>query len=152
MKNLTKNIIIAVVIVVVLYIGYVYLNPGSSSSSSSLVVQTNGIATDASGQPLAGQDIVSALMKLDRVQIDLTFFSDPGYLSLQDFSIPIDTSETPGKNDPFAPGRQPDGSRFGAERGDKPEALGDPVQNNEKINKYTKSEIEIRKISKFNLF
>lgn len=103
MKNLTKNIIIAIVVIVVLYMAYVYL-VAPDNSSSSLIVQSNtGVQVDASGQPLVGQDIVTALMQLDQVQIDSSFFSDTSYLSLQDFGIPIDSSQVPGKSDPFTP-------------------------------------------------
>lgn len=73
---------------------------GFTSSSSPAPV----LSTDAVGVATDTQDaqIVSTLLQLQSVTLSGTIFSDPGFLSLQDFTTQVIT-EPVGRPNPFAP-------------------------------------------------
>lgn len=99
MKNQLKNIFLGIVAIALLFVGYVYfLKP---QSDQGLVVSSSGMQVDEQGQPLAGEELVVTLAKMDQVKIDQTFFTSNQYQSLRDFGIDISTWPV-GKTDPFA--------------------------------------------------
>lgn len=96
MKNpsKTKNIIIAVAVILILAAVYFYFQGGSSTGSGSLLT-----ASDASG---VGSSELSLLNQMRSLRIDTSFFKDPAYQSLVDYSVSI-APENVGRPNPFAP-------------------------------------------------
>jgi hypothetical protein len=69
----------------------------TGNSSSQPVLTTSGIATSTQDAQL-----VSTLLQLQAVSLNGTILSDPGFLSLQDFTTQV-VSEPLGRPNPFAP-------------------------------------------------
>ncbi|MDE2037745.1 MAG: hypothetical protein KGI69_00775 [Patescibacteria group bacterium] len=94
MKSSTKTTLIGIAIVVIAAAGYFYVEGGSPAASSTLV------------QSQAGNQVGTAeldlLNQIESLRIDTSLFSDPGYLSLTDYSVQI-PSESVGRPNPFAP-------------------------------------------------
>jgi hypothetical protein len=84
------------VIVVVAAIGYFYLS-GSSAPASSVVLLSSGPNSAAVG----AQDL-ALLQQIQSLKIDTSLFSDPGYLTLRDYSVAIPPVNV-GRPNPFAP-------------------------------------------------
>ncbi|MEO8637663.1 MAG: hypothetical protein ABI430_02045 [Candidatus Taylorbacteria bacterium] len=90
------TIIIGVLIALLLvFIGYKYLNKGTPSTSDAL---------EQSGQPqtLVGKDIIAELQTVNSITMSDTIFRTKTFLSLQDFSRKV-TAEPQGRSNPFAP-------------------------------------------------
>ncbi len=64
-----------------------------------LSVDGTAISTQVQAE---NQEFLRRLAELQRVEIDQTFFSDPRFLSLRDFSRPA-APEPVGRSNPFAP-------------------------------------------------
>jgi hypothetical protein len=96
MSQLTKQIIIAVIIIIVAFVGFKMFFPGSGSGEASLVTEQS-TATFAEGQT-----ILNLLNKLNEVTIDDSVFSNPIFVSLVSFEIPIQ-DQVVGRPNPFLP-------------------------------------------------
>lgn len=72
---------------------YVWL----SMSSGDELLTTSGDDTS----PLS-QELLTTLSQLNSIKLDPTFFTDPAFLSLNDFSTTIPSQNT-GRRNPFAP-------------------------------------------------
>ncbi len=66
-------------------------------SSSDELLSTSGEDTS----PLS-QELLTTLSQLNSIKLDPTFFSDPAFLSLNDFSTTIPAQNT-GRRNPFEP-------------------------------------------------
>lgn len=92
-----SKIIIWVVVIVTLLIGaYFYF-----SSDASLPKTGNLLAQDNSAVVVGG-NILPLLKLIDSLVIDPSFFVDPVYLSLKDYTVNINPQNV-GRADPFAP-------------------------------------------------
>jgi hypothetical protein len=94
MRFLTKNIpMIGIGVVVILAGVYYYMNSGSSA----------GPALTSSDQNVAvSQDLLIALQNLQTIKLDNSVFSDPVFVSLNDFGVTI-PPENVGRSNPFLP-------------------------------------------------
>ncbi len=97
MDYISQHKLLSLVLLVVL-IGAAWWGFTSTNAPSSVV------STDAIGAATGTQDaaIVSTLLQLQAVALSGTIFSDPGFLSLQDFTTQVVT-EPVGRTNPFAP-------------------------------------------------
>lgn len=91
---LVQNKIISGVILILL-LGALWFGL-SSSAAPAPILQTD------TPQNAADQQLVSTLLALRTVNLSGTIFSDPVFMSLQDFSTTIQP-EPAGRTDPFAP-------------------------------------------------
>ena len=82
------------VIVIIAAIAYFYFEGGSSSNSSLEVTSDNNAAV--------GAQVLGLLNQIKSLNIDATFFSNPIFLTLHDFTVPI-PSQNVGRTNPFAP-------------------------------------------------
>ena len=87
-------IIIAVVVIIGVSI-YFYMT-GSAASDSTTLEQTNG-ANNA-----VGANVFQLLSEINSLKIDGTFFNDPSYKALKDFTVAIPPLSI-GRQNPFAP-------------------------------------------------
>jgi hypothetical protein len=94
-KSSSKTLTIVIVVALVGAAVYFYYQGGVSSGSSSLL-QTQSAGADVGSAEL---DLLNQIRSLS---IDSTFFSDPAFQSLQDYSVTIPT-ENVGRPNPFAP-------------------------------------------------
>lgn len=84
--------------ILVLLIGVAWWEFTQSAAPASVITTNNvGNATDTQDA-----QIVSTLLQLQAVTLSGTIFTDPGFLSLQDFTTQV-VSEPIGRPDPFAP-------------------------------------------------
>jgi hypothetical protein len=91
-----KSTIIVIVVLVVAAAAYFYLEGSpSSSSSSSLDQQQTDMGT-------LGTQVLSLLNQTRSLKIDTTLFSDPGYKTLQDYTVDVPQVGV-GRANPFAP-------------------------------------------------
>ena len=98
MTSKTKQIIIAVVIIVIAFVGFKVFFGSTDSGSATL-------ATDAPAttpELIDGQAILILLNRLGQVKLDTSIFSDPIFASLTSFARPI-PNQIPGRKNPFAP-------------------------------------------------
>jgi len=86
----TISVIAAIVIAAIAYFYYT----GSTATSTSLVASTNNAAV--------GSQVLDLLNQIQSLNIDASIFSDPGYKTLRDYSVPIPTVDV-GRPNPFAP-------------------------------------------------
>jgi hypothetical protein len=84
-------------ILVVVILGAVWYEFMGTSSAPAPVLSTTGNATDTQDAQL-----VTTLLELQAVTLSGTILSDPGFLSLQDFTTQV-VSEPVGRPNPFAP-------------------------------------------------
>ena len=92
-----KLIFIIVVLLVVFGVWY-----GLSQSAPEAPLLATSAPTGSPTQDGADQQLVSTLLALRAVTLNGSIFSDPAFLSLQDFSTTI-TPEPVGRDNPFAP-------------------------------------------------
>lgn len=95
MDLISKHKLMSLLILVVL-IGAAWWEFTGSTPAPILSTQS---ADDSNSQD---SEIVSTLLQLQAVSLSGTILSDPGFLSLQDFTTQI-VSEPLGRPDPFAP-------------------------------------------------
>lgn len=95
MSNLLKNLLIALGLAVVLFIGYIAF----FRSSDDDVLLTSD---DAQRAELESQELLSTLNEIKLIDVEGTILSDPLFLSLRDFRIPLG-DEPAGRANPFAP-------------------------------------------------
>ena len=89
-----KNVLIAIALACVLYLGYMYF--GSSADDAALVSSTpeDEIAVD--------RELLQLLSQIKQIRLDASLFESPIFKSLEDYSQTI-PSEAVGRANPFAP-------------------------------------------------
>ena len=95
---LQNKFVIGAIIIGFVVMGWFILSSSTSTSSSTSIVQ--GTSSDASS--VSGVDLVQALTSLQNVNLDNSFFTNPVFASLKDYSRQV-TNEPVGRHDPFAP-------------------------------------------------
>lgn len=97
MNSKTKQIIIALVIIVAAFVAYNMFFVSDDTSSGALV-------SDNQNQPqlVDGQVILSLLNKLDKVDLDDSIFSNKTFISLQSFKRELE-GQVSGRQNPFMP-------------------------------------------------
>ncbi len=92
-----KSLIWIAIVVFVIFIAYfMFRNPTAPESSSLL---SNTVSPQANA---ASTRILSLLNQIESLKIDTTFFKNPAYQSLVDFSVEIPELNV-GRPNPFAP-------------------------------------------------
>jgi hypothetical protein len=84
------------IIIIVAVLGYFYFY-GSSAPAASGLVQSSPSDSDA-----VGAQVLTLLNQIQSLKIDTSIFSDPGFLTLRDYSVAI-PPESVGRSNPFAP-------------------------------------------------
>jgi hypothetical protein len=97
MNQMTKQIIIAVVIIIVAFVGYNMFFVSDDPTDTALV--QDGSSTS---EFVDGQMILALLNKLGRVTLDDSIFSDKVFMSLESFKRPLEEQVIKRKN-PFLP-------------------------------------------------
>lgn len=92
-----KNILIAIALSCILYLGYVYLAP--SSEDAALVPSAGGGGT---GALAVDRELLTLLSDIKQIKLDASLFTSPMFQSLEDYSQTI-PSEAVGRSNPFAP-------------------------------------------------
>lgn len=92
-----KNIIVAVLVVLVLVTGYFYFSGGTPSSDTGLLE----VAQTSEATVVAAR-VLSLLNQIKSLNIDTSIFSDPAYQTLRDYSVVI-SPQNVGRANPFAP-------------------------------------------------
>lgn len=93
----TKQIIVALVIIVAAFIGYNMFFVGGDSYDTALAPDAQNKA-----QFVDGQVILALLNKLERVTLDDSIFSDKTFRSLQSFKRELE-GQVSGRKNPFLP-------------------------------------------------
>lgn len=93
-----KSTIVVLIIMALVLGGYFYWSGNSSSTQSS------GTSTlDASSdQAAVGVQVLNLLNQIQSLRIDTSLFTDAGYRTLRDYSVPIPSVDV-GRPNPFAP-------------------------------------------------
>lgn len=95
-----NKLILLVLLIVVAFVGYRYaFKKGNASGGNSLVESE----TSTEGAPAIGADLIRKLAMLKTLKIDDTLFKEESFVSLTDFSVPIDNSLQAGRDNPFSP-------------------------------------------------
>lgn len=102
-----KNQLIILGGVVVLLIGlFVFMrSPEEDLGTPTEFLGDNPLFFESNIDPVSqilGRDILNLVAKMKQVNLDTSFFSDPAFQSLQDFTVEIKTQPI-GRRDPFAP-------------------------------------------------
>ncbi len=95
MSNLLKNLLIALGLAVILFVGYVVFIKGGDESE----ISTTSFSQEAE---LETQELLATLGELESLDVEGRIFSDPLFMSLKDFRIDIGT-QADGRANPFAP-------------------------------------------------
>jgi hypothetical protein len=97
MEVLKQNKTLLIILAATVMIGAVYYFSRGDvvSVDGPLLESTYTVSPDAS-------EVLSALSMLENFKLDISLFSDPAFLSLQDFTVPI-TPLDPGRRNPFEP-------------------------------------------------
>lgn len=94
-----NKVILIVLLIILAFIGYrFFFNKDVPLGDSSLVVDSS---TSESEQSIIGKDMIMALSKLKSLKLDDTFFRDPVFSSLKDFTVPI-YPQGVGRTNPFS--------------------------------------------------
>lgn len=96
MSSLLKNLLLALGLAALLWIGYLVF----IEKDEALVESSN--SQSASKAVLQGQEFLARLQELKRIDIDGSIFTDPRFNSLQNFRQGIGEEPT-GRDNPFAP-------------------------------------------------
>ena len=93
-----STIIILIIVVIVAAGAYFYFegSPASLSGDSLLQADSNAQAE------AAGAQVLILLNQIQSLSIDTSLFSDPGWNTLVDYTVPI-PPENVGRSNPFAP-------------------------------------------------
>ena len=97
MKSLFKNKIVLLVLAGVILAGVVWFSFMRDASQKPLLTTEDLTAANA-----VDSDVVAILLQLRAVSLSGTIFSDPTFMSLQDFGSQI-VPEPVGRPNPFAP-------------------------------------------------
>ena len=95
-----NKVILPAALIILAFIGYRFMfQKDPSSGNSALAVESK---TADGGQSVIGKDLIVTLSKLKSLVLDETFFKDPVFNSLNDFSTSIAPQEV-GRTNPFSP-------------------------------------------------
>ncbi len=100
MTDTTKNIVMGIVIIVVLFAAFKLLVPKKEDTEVSPTVNTvvnTNIKTSS-----ATREAALTLQKIKSIEVDTGIFSDKTFKSLKDFRVNI-LPEDVGRDNPFAP-------------------------------------------------
>lgn len=102
MKSTFKKILLFVgILAVIIILAVVVFGKNSNDKSLNAPVQTT------TSSPISGQSqkFLQSLSQVKSITLDTTFFDDPAYLKLKDFTKPITLEDTRliGRPNPFAP-------------------------------------------------
>lgn len=95
MEAIKQNKTLVIVLVITVMIGAIYfLSRGDTATiDGPLIESTYTISPSAS-------EVLQALQMLEGFRFDTSLFTDPAFLSLRDFTVPI-TPIDPGRRNPF---------------------------------------------------
>ncbi len=100
MTDTTKNIVMGIIIIVVLFAAFKLLVPKKENAEVSPTVNTAvNINTKTSS---ATREASLTLQKIKSIEVDTEVFSDKTFKSLKDFRVNI-LPEDVGRDNPFAP-------------------------------------------------
>ena len=96
MSQNIKQIIIAIIIIIVAFFGFqkFFVSPDSNSTTTLVADKTN------SAQTVNGQSILVTLNRLNSVTLDGSLFSDKVFVSLVPFERTLEP-QVPGRRNPF---------------------------------------------------
>ena len=97
MSNLLKNLLIALAIAILLWIGYNFFLKGEADD----VLSSTGSSLNAQAQ-FETQALLAKSQKLSSFKIDGAILNDPRFVSLTNFRINL-VPEPVGRPNPFAP-------------------------------------------------
>jgi len=97
MSNLLKNLLFALGLAVILWLGYVLF---LKNADENLLSQSQGAFTEQA--ELETQQLLATLQELRSFSVEGTLFSDRDFASLQDFRVDLG-SEPAGRQNPFEP-------------------------------------------------
>lgn len=86
-RNTRNNVIFAVVVLILVGVAVMYVFTGSSTESTTANTQYEVVL--ASVKQIEGLTIAGGIL------------DDPGFVSLQDFSVPVNPTTPPGRANPF---------------------------------------------------
>ena len=95
-QSSNKTWVWVAIIIIVAAVGYFYFY-GTSAPAASGLVQSSGSDSEA-----VGSQVLTLLNQFQSLKIDTSIFSDPGFLTLRDYSVAI-PPENVGRANPFAP-------------------------------------------------
>ena len=95
MSSIVKTIIVVLVLAGVGFFGYNYLT--RTDIPSDVLIQQDTVDTSK-----MGAEVLTALNQLKTLKLDSSIFQDKTFISLQDFSKPLN-SEPVGRINPFSP-------------------------------------------------
>ncbi|MBU6431196.1 MAG: hypothetical protein KGJ58_02215 [Patescibacteria group bacterium] len=94
-----NKVTLLILLIIAAFVGYNYFLKKDKPTNGDLAVESQ--QQDQNGQPAIGKDLMAALFKLKSLTIDDTFFKDPIFNSLTDFTVQIAPQEV-GRNNPFS--------------------------------------------------
>jgi hypothetical protein len=97
MSNLLKNLLIALGLAILLFVGYVVFLRDDGAPTP-----PPGMEAFSAQAQMESQQLLSTLNELKSLDVEGTLFSDPLFLSLRDFRIDLGI-EPDGRVNPFAP-------------------------------------------------
>lgn len=100
MKKSTITTIVVILVIIILAGIYFWTIGGQSSTSSSSGLLVSSTSTDQSS---VGMEELVMLNQVSTIKINTGFFSSDLFLSLQDFTQQIQTTDIGKRPDPFAP-------------------------------------------------
>lgn len=92
-----KRLAFLIAIAALIVIGYVLFRPGGGSENPLTKSSTGGSPPQS-----IGRELLVTLGDLRLLTLDGSIFTDPVFMSLQDFSVPLPTLPA-GRRNPFAP-------------------------------------------------
>ncbi len=95
MSNLLKNLLIALGLAIILFIGYITFVRDDGSDA----MVSESLSPEVRQET---QQLLSTLQELKSINVEGRIFSDPLFLSLRDFRVELGT-EPEGRSNPFAP-------------------------------------------------
>ena len=88
--------IILISVIVIAAIAYFYFTGQTGTPSTSLITDTS------SENDIVGSQVLGLLSQIQTLKIDKSFFDDPGFRTLIDYTVPV-TQQNVGRQNPFAP-------------------------------------------------
>lgn len=96
-----SKIVIAIALIISASVGYMtFVGPSHNVQAQSTDEET--IAPTGEEREIIGKDLLVVLEKIESIKLDESIFTDPAFVSLQDYSITL-VPETAGRINPFAP-------------------------------------------------
>ncbi len=95
MSNLFKNLLIVLILVLILFVGYLVFFKDADIDEALRTAESEVVE-------LESQKLLSTLSELESLDVSGDLFMDPLFLSLRDFRTPL-TDEPSGRSNPFEP-------------------------------------------------